>query len=82
MVSCDFADVMTVVTREMAARREFSQLSLELKVADVCPGCGQHIIPDVQARLNWLNERDTRPVRCMNCGISKAQPTASNIDQP
>ena len=37
---------MTPETTEQAVRRLRSELSLEERLADTCPGCGQHTVVD------------------------------------
>jgi hypothetical protein len=39
------------MTTEQDARRAFSALTLEERLADVCSGCGQHTVKDGKCEL-------------------------------
>jgi len=58
------ADVVASVRRGLAAFPVVDRL------ADVCPGCGQHMIADDAQRLQFLRSGGTTV--CPRCGISKA----------
>ncbi len=50
--------------------RRFARLPLEIRMADVCPGCGQHVM-SITARLDWLANEGFPPAWCAGCRISK-----------
>lgn len=54
---------------EGPARRELYALTLDDRIADVCPGCGQHILVSAVDRLAWIASRTL--IRCSGCGIQK-----------
>jgi predicted RNA-binding Zn-ribbon protein involved in translation (DUF1610 family) len=53
----------------MRIRRELSTMPIEIRVADVCPRCGQHIVADELPRLQLFMEGGT--VTCASCGMDK-----------
>lgn len=55
---------------EMGARILLSELPLELRIADLCPGCGMHML-EPSERVAWLREGGV--VHCKGCGIEKSR---------
>ena len=53
----------------VVALRIFSRIPLELRLLDVCPGCGQGAFSDVSERLKWLAIGGK--IRCVWCAIEK-----------
>lgn len=58
---------------ELAARITLSEQPLETRVADVCPGCGLHMLGP-SARLVWLRNGGT--IHCQSCRLEKTRPAA------
>lgn len=65
-------DVQRVVDADVVAsvRRGLAAFPVVDRLADVCPGCGQHMIADDAQRLQFLRSGGTTV--CPRCGISKA----------
>jgi hypothetical protein len=61
---------MIDLDEDSIARRELSERPLQDRLADVCPGCGHHIL-DTKDRLKWLKEGGS--IRCSGCGLSKTR---------
>lgn len=51
--------------------RDLQSRDLGDRIADVCPGCGQHMIMDTAARLKWILEGGE--IRCGSCQITKTR---------
>ena len=56
---------------EAPARHALYVRPLEDRIADVCPTCGQHMILNVVARLEWINSGGE--IRCVNCNTTKTR---------
>jgi hypothetical protein len=65
------AKTMTDLDPESAFRRELSERPLEDRLADVCAGCGLHILLDTGERLQWLKEGGT--IQCPRCKQRKTR---------
>jgi hypothetical protein len=62
---------MTDLDPESDFRRELSDRPLEDRIADVCSGCGLHVLLDTGARLRWLKEGGT--IQCPGCKMTKTR---------
>lgn len=56
------------------AMQRLSAFSMEDRCADVCPGCGLHMLSDLGARLAWLAEGGE--AKCVGCGLTKTREVA------
>ena len=67
-----------VITPGMQAGRQLAAMPLEARIADVCPGCGLHIIIDPAERLTAIAEG--RSCECPRCHITKDLSKAAQPD--
>jgi len=56
---------------EASAQRVINSLTMEDRVRDVCPGCGQHIFETAVKRLAWI--KTGGPAKCKFCNIEKGK---------
>ena len=56
---------------ESVAQRELRSLDLGDRIADVCRGCGHHILASCEKRLDWLHIGGT--ITCSHCKITKTR---------
>ena len=65
----------TDVDPQMLLRRQLAALPLDVRLGDVCPGCGLHAILDEVARLMFLT--DGGSVECPRCRTTKTHAGAA-----
>ena len=58
-----------IVTPEMLVARQFSSMSFDQRLADVCQTCGLHTILDLQQRIQAIYDRS--PYHCSLCNRDK-----------
>ena len=61
----------TADVARMRARQTFAAMPIEQRLADVCPGCGQHVLMDEDARVAFIKNGGT--ITCQNCQIEKTR---------
>jgi hypothetical protein len=61
---------MTDLDPEGQDRQRLARLPFAQRMADVCPGCGRHVLP-APKRFTWVTTGSFPPLWCELCGILK-----------